>query len=411
MSNLHPTKTLSALVPRYVTRFACVGAACEDNCCSGWLVTLDKKTFNAYRNSTHPELKPIFIKHVKRSRATNSDLHYGKITPAPGTQACSALCDGLCAIQKHLDESHLSNTCFTYPRQTRRFLGQHEQALNLSCPEAARQALLHADAFDFVEEKVTVREADMIEGFAAFGLTTAAMNDVRIFCLQLMRTTDLALWQRLAILGVFCERLNVTLANAQHVAVPALLRDFAILIEQGGIVDALRDLRPNHEAQAMVFSTLLADRGFTTTSRMQADQVRMIGANLGADESGQTTAEALVTAYTRGLERLGHALEQAPHLLENYVLNEMFLTLFPFYGVNPFDAYLQLVARFGLLRLILAAQCNNEGDLPDANALVNTVHVYCRRFQHQGTFARRVNGALHASGWASLDKLYGFLRS
>jgi lysine-N-methylase len=150
MSNLHPTKTLSALVPRYVTRFACVGAACEDNCCSGWLVTLDKKTFNAYRNSTHPELKPIFIKHVKRARAMNDDLHYGKITTAPGNQTCPAMCEGLCSIQKHLDETHLSNTCFTYPRQTRRFRGQHEQALTLSCPEAARQALLHADAFDFV---------------------------------------------------------------------------------------------------------------------------------------------------------------------------------------------------------------------------------------------------------------------
>jgi lysine-N-methylase len=411
MSNLHPTKTLSALVPRYVTRFACVGAACEDNCCSGWLVTLDKKTFNAYRNSTHPELKPIFIKHVKRSRATNNDLHYGKITPEPGTEACSALCDGLCAVQKHLDASHLSHTCFTYPRHTRRFGAQHEQALVLSCPEAARQALLHADAFDFVEEKVTVRPDGIVDGASAFGLTTAAVNDVRIFCLQLMRTTDLALWQRLAILGVFCERLNATLANGQHNAVPALLDDFGALIEQGAIVDALRDLRPNHEAQAMVFSTLLADKGFSATSEMQIEQVRMIGTNLGADESGRTTAEALVASYMRGLERLGQALEQTPHLLENYVLNEMFLNLFPFYGSNPFDAYLQLVARFGLLRLILAAQCNNDGDLPDANALVSVVHVYCRRFQHQTTFAQRVNGALHASGWASLDKLYGFLRS
>ncbi|WP_075792886.1 flagellin lysine-N-methylase [Massilia putida] len=412
MSILHPTKTLPALLPRYVTRFACIGSACEDNCCSGWLVTLDKKTFHAYRNSTHPELKPIFAKHVKRSRATDNDeLHYGKITLDPASQSCPAMSCGLCAVQKNLDESHLSNTCFTYPRQTRRFRGQHEQALNLSCPEAARQALLHADAFDFVEDSITMRQADVIEGFAGFGLTTAAVNDVRIFCLQLMRTTDLALWQRLAILGVFCERLNATLANGQHAAVPALLDDFAALIEQGSIVGALHDLRPNHEAQAMVFSTLLADRGFSSTSRMQAEQVHMIGANLGADASGQTTADALVASYTRGLERLGRALEQAPHLLENYVLNEMFLTLFPCYGINPFDAYLQLVARFGLLRLILAARCNNDGELPDANALVNTVHVYCRRFQHQSTFARRVNGALHASGWSSLDKLYGFLRS
>ena len=64
-----------------------------------------------------------------------------------------------------------------------------------------------------------------VEDNASFGLTTAAMNDVRIFCLQLMRTADLALWKRLAILGVFCERLNAMLADAQHAAVPGLLDD------------------------------------------------------------------------------------------------------------------------------------------------------------------------------------------
>lgn len=410
MSILHPTKILPALVPRYVTRFACIGSACEDNCCSGWVVTLDKKTFNAYRNSTHPELKPIFAKSIKRARALNNDGHYGKIALDPTTQSCPAMSGGLCGVQKNINESYLSDTCFTYPRLTRRFRGQYEQALTLSCPEAARQALLHADAFDFVETPITVRPEAALEGATGFGLTTAAMNDVRIFCLQLMRTSSLALWQRLAILGVLCERLNTTLANAQHTAVPALLQDFTALIEQGDIVAALDNLQPNHEAQAMVFSTLLADRGFSSATPMQAEQVQMIGNNLGADASGQTTADALVASYTRGLERLGRALEQAPYLLENYVLNEMFLNLFPFYGINPFDAYLQLVARFGLLRLILAARCNNDGELPDANALVNTAHVYCRRFQHQDTFARRVNGALHASGWSSLEKLYGFLR-
>ena len=134
MSILHPTQTLPALVPRYVTRFACVGSACEDNCCSGWLVTLDKKTFNAYRNSTHPELKPIFVKNIKRARALNNDEHYGKIALDPATHRCPAMSDGLCAIQKNLNESHLSTTCFTYPRQTRRFRGQHEQAMNSVSP-------------------------------------------------------------------------------------------------------------------------------------------------------------------------------------------------------------------------------------------------------------------------------------
>jgi lysine-N-methylase len=72
---------------------------------------------------------------------------------------------------------------------------------------------------------------------------------------------------------------------------------------------------------------------------------------------------------------------------------------------------LQLVSRFGLVRLMLAAQCNTDGTLPDAAVLVQTVHVFCRRFQHDRTFAQHVNQALKNTGLAALDKMYGFLRS
>jgi lysine-N-methylase len=104
-------------------------------------------------------------------------------------------------------------------------------------------------------------------------------------------------------------------------------------------------------------------------------------------------------------------LQAAPHLLENYILNEMFRDLFPFAGATPYDAYLQLVSCFGLLRMILAVQCNTEGALPDADAMVRTVQVYCRCFQHDANFATNVNQALKNSGWSKLEKVYGFLRT
>lgn len=411
MAILHPTKTLPALLPRYVTRFACTGSACEDNCCSGWLVTLDKKTFNAYRQSTDPALSATIDKHVKRHRAGKSDNDYGKITLDAESRRCPLMSDGLCGVQKQLGESYLSTTCFTYPRQTRHFGNQFEQALTLSCPEAARQALLQPDAFDFVESRITIRPEVAQASTIHFGLTQDAMNEVRIFCLQLMRTDGLALWQRLAVLGVFCESLTSTLAASRHAEVPALIAHFADLVAQGDMVDALGTLQPNHAAQAMVFSTILADKGFQTATSMETEVVLSVGSRLGAGDDGMVDADTLVASYRRGLERLEQALQAAPHLLEHYVLNEMFLTLFPFVGNSPFDAYLQLVSRFGLLRLMLAAQCNTEGELPGPGLLVKTVHIYCRRFQHQNTFTQRVNGALHASGWGSLDKLYGFLRS
>jgi lysine-N-methylase len=411
MPILHLTRTLPALLPRYLTRFSCIGPECEDSCCSGWQVTLDKKTFNAYRQSKHAVLKERFANDIKRQRSNASDLNYGRIQLKEGSQDCPFIEDRLCSVQKHLDESHLSNTCFSYPRLSRDIGGQFEQALVLSCPEAARKALLAPDAFDFVEGSITVR-MESVTKITARGLSLELANDLRIFCLQLMRSDGLELWQRLAVLGVFCEQLTPAIDKGQPGEVRALLEQFTALVERGAVQEALGDMPHDHAAQAMVFSTLWARKPFGTTSAVQEQVIAAVAAGLGADpKSGQVSAEQLVACYGRGVARLPEALEAAPHLLEHYILNEMFLHLFPFDAETPFASYLQLVSRFGLLRLMLAAQCNTDGPLPDAAALVRTVQVFCRRFEHDATFAKQVNQALASSAWGKLEKLSSFLRA
>lgn len=411
MSVLHFTRTIPALLPLYVSRFSCIGPSCEDNCCTGWRVSIDKKTFNAYRQTGNAELKPLFADHVKRQRSQGSDANYARIVLKEGSKECPLMEDSLCSVHKKLNESYLSDTCFTYPRATRNFGGQVEQALVLSCPEAARQALLAPDAFDFVQGAVTVRADTVGDTVPRHGVPLELMGEVRIFCLQLMRTEGLELWQKLAVLGVFCESLTETLANGGHAAVPALLESFVVMVEQGMVLDALDGMQPNHAVQARVFASLWQGKQ-SRGSLVQNKVSDSVAKGLGADATGKTSLEQLVECYSRGVTRLPEALQAAPHLLEHYILNEMFYDLFPFHGtLTPFEHYLRLVARFGLLRLMLAAQCNTDGTLPDASALVQTVQVFCRRFQHDANFATQVNQALKKSGWDKLDKVYGFLRS
>lgn len=412
MSILHFTKTLPALIPRYVSRFSCIGPECEDNCCTGWRVSIDKKTFNAYRQTRHPQLRVLFAKNIKRQRSQSSDATYARIELQPDTQACPMLEDRLCSVQKIMDESYLSNTCFDYPRSSRNFSGQYEQALTLSCPEAARRALLEADAFDFMQGSITIRTDTLATVKSQHGMPLELMNEVRIFCLQLMRTDSLELWQKLAVLGVFCESLTATLAQGGHAAVAALLEGFVLMVEQGLVLDALRDMQADHAAQARVFAIFWQNKTGKSASALQNEVVAAIAAGLGVDPiSGTVTNESLRKCYSAGVTRLPEAMQAAPHLLEHYILNEMFHDLFPFQGSSPYDHYLQLISRFGLLRLMLAAVCNTAGALPDAAMLVRTVHVFCRRFQHDSTFAQRVNQSLKLSGLDKLEKLYSFLRT
>ena len=410
MPILHRTRTLSALMPRYVERFRCLGSDCEDTCCASWSIHIDKKTYKAYRQNTAPELSQLLAKNLVRVEGAPTNAFYATVRPEGENKQCPLMQGGLCSIHKHFGETYISDLCFTYPRVSRTFNGQVEHALTLSCPEAARQALLAEDAFDFVEGSVTVREATVVDTRLRHGMSAELTNDVRIFCLNLMRTRELALWQRLAILGTFCAALSRLCAESRIDAVPALVDDIARLVENGELVASLASVKPDHAGQAMTFAVLWSAKGFESPSSFQKEVIRQISAGLGANDSGQTTGDELIGAYMRGLARLDEALQQAPHLFENYLLNEIFMRLFPFETNNVYDGYLRLVARFGLLRLLLAAQCNADG-LPSLPTLMATVHLHCRRFHHDNGYTAAVNEALRDSGWADLDKLTTLIRS
>lgn len=416
MAILHRVKTVSGLIPRYVSRFACIGPACEDTCCAGWQVSLDKKTYKAYRQSTDAVLAPRFVHDVVLTEGANSsngnERDYGRMALQPGTTACTMLdSDKLCTIQTRLGESYLSNTCSQYPRLSREIDGQFQQGLQLSCPEAARQALLAPDAFEFDQATLQLRPTTVFKVANSRGLPEPVVDELRIFCLNLLRLEGVPLWQRLALLGVFCERLDAMVAAGEQELMSKLPEEFSALIAQGDFITELEAMRPDHAAQAVVFATLLAGKSFVAPSPMHMAVNANVAAGLGANGHGIVGRDQLIDGYTHGVSRLPEALAAAPHLLDHYILNEMFTIFFPFDGDTAYDNYVQLIARFGVLRLMLAAQCNTDGPLPDAATLVATVQIHCRRFQHDADFSRQINEALTATGWNTLAKLFAFLRT
>ncbi|MDN4035781.1 flagellin lysine-N-methylase [Massilia sp. YIM B02443] len=410
MAILHHTVTLPALMPRYVERFRCIGASCEDSCCSGWPVHIDKKTYNAYRSKTFPILRQLETK-LRRVEGAESDAMYATIEPVGEHQNCAAFKNGSCTVQASIGESFLSNVCHTFPRVNRSINGHFEQAMSLSCPEAARLALLAEDAFDFVESPAGVRVDTVHAIEMSNSLMAEAMTEARIFCLNLMRTRELLLWQRLALLGTFCEALTSNQRDQDGQNVQALIKDFTQLIESSNMTATLDLIRPDHGAQAKVFALLWSAKGFTATSPFQQSVIEQLSRQLGADEHGVVSESSLIRGYQRGLARLDEALQQTPYLLEHFVLNEMFTQLVPFNSKDAYDSYLGLIARFGLLRLLLAAQCNTTGGLPPVATLMATVHLHCRRFQHDRAYTVHVKNALRDSGWAGLDRLYTLLRT
>lgn len=327
------------------------------------------------------------------------------------TRACPFLEQKLCSVQRDLGEDKLSNTCATYPRTHVSIDKVHEQSLTLSCPEAARLALLSADAFEFIEHSTVVRPEVVDLMRPKHGLSLELMSGIRIFALQLMKNPTLALWERLAVLAVFCENLTQLIQASSHAKIPAMLEQMHAMVSSGAIQEALAPLLPDHVIQATVFSNLWQLKIQRRLTPVQEQVQKAIAEGLGADPvNHEVSREQLIQRYQEGVAHLPLALQDVPFFLENYLINEMFRELFPFRENTPDAHYLKLVTRFGLVRFMLAAQCSDIRNLPTPAELARTVQVFSRLYQHDGNFASLVDTALRNTGWNSLEKMYRFLR-
>jgi lysine-N-methylase len=238
------------------------------------------------------------------------------------------------------------------------------------------------------------------------------MNEVRFFCIQMVKLDGLQLWQKLAIVGLLCESLTEALKSGTQRRLPEILQNTQDLLSSGQTTAMFDGMEPHYGIQAVTFTLLWQAKSQYIRPQHQPVYEAM-AQGLGADETGRVSEEQLVARYAQGVARLPQALHDAPALLKNYVLNEMLRECFPFAqsGGNPMEQYLRLVTRFGLVRFMLAVQCSEDRPLPTPAWLAHTVQVFARRFQHDKAFATQVDSSFKNSGWDQLDKVLRFLKA
>ena len=116
-------------IPDYYKEFYCIADQCEDTCCAGWQIVIDKKTLKKYRKVSG-EFGRILKKKINWFTGTfRQDKE----------KRCAFLNDcNLCDLYLHEGESGFCKTCRLYPRHIEEFEGVREISLSISCPEAAR---------------------------------------------------------------------------------------------------------------------------------------------------------------------------------------------------------------------------------------------------------------------------------
>lgn len=128
-------------VPDYYKEFHCIADRCEDTCCAGWQIVIDKKSLKKYK-----KLSGDFGHEMRK-----------KVNWLTGTfrqdeeKRCAFLNDcNLCNLYLHEGEAGFCKTCRLYPRHIEEFEGVREISLSISCPEAARILLQKKEPVNYL---------------------------------------------------------------------------------------------------------------------------------------------------------------------------------------------------------------------------------------------------------------------
>ena len=61
----------TSIATTYFEKFSCIGPACEDTCCAGWKLSVDKRTFQMYRKVTSGSIAKDLRTNVTKSAQTH----------------------------------------------------------------------------------------------------------------------------------------------------------------------------------------------------------------------------------------------------------------------------------------------------------------------------------------------------
>lgn len=384
-------------IPSYLSSFRCIGSPCEDNCCIGWDVDFDKKSYQKYIKVQDGELKQLFKECVRPNPDSFSEAVDFATVKLRKNKVCPFLDDAhLCKIQKRFGEGYLSNVCATYPRYTNIIDGIYEHSATVSCPEAARLILMNPAGITFAEgvEPVSAR---YIQTYGAN--TKEKSSPPRVRHLQALRALSIAviqdrrlpLGERLLLLGEFYESFREAEKGGRRADVPALIAAFQRRVEGDGVRPVLSEAAPDYTGQLALLHEITAALNVFT----EIDSKRYIAFTQeflkGIRPQGKSTPHEEPKWVVAGYRRhYAPFMEAHEYLLENYLVNFMFKDLFPAAeGETPFDAYMMMVIRYALIKLHLVGIGLHRGGLTEETA-VGFIQAFSKTVEHHKTYLENV---------------------
>lgn len=415
---------MDVLVPNYYTKFNCAGSACEDTCCSGWSVDIDRETFHRYRNNKHPELAPVFKMALSRQNggAPSSDGKFGKLLMKPGGDCYFLQEDRLCRIHNVLGHDALSHTCSTYPRYRNLFGSQRENSLAISCPEAARLILLNPEPITFDLLSSQTRPDSSSKTSYRFPLSNegdpeqiAILNDFRAVIIGILQHREIDVGTRLMVLGFLLEDADkiISSSNFSHASqlIPVMQSYVEMLSHRRALETQFGQIQSDIARKIEVISRLILNVLSQRNQSRFSDTLQSAVAGLQGDMSDPSSRDqGLVDRYAKTYDAYYRPyMAQRDYVFENYLVNQVVTRLFPFTRGTYLDLYREMVFNIAILQLLLLGVSAHKRGLNDG-LLIEVFQGYARKSDHDRQHIDNLSALLCGTGQNSFSHVMWMLK-
>lgn len=365
------------ITPEFVKNFSCIADKCEDHCCHGWNIHIDKSTYGFMTKKSDLRNKSQEVIIRTRNEDSYAKIQLDEHGVCPFREA-----SGLCEVHKVHGHSRLSNICKTYPRLINIRGVQIENSLSLSCPEAARQILLNPSAMNFHSEQVGGGSIKPVKKYEK----PDWYDSIRQLFIDVLLLEALPLEERLFLLGMTLkyldahqsdvEEFNQTLAYCCEKITNG---EFSELFSR---LDSALELHASHIIKVFNAQYMLsiADKYSQVIKRMHLLHEQLVDAFEPAGDDINKQKEILLHGFN------GHYQDyfnEKPYIWLNYFIYGMYQHDFP--TNNMYEVFSELVTDFFLLRGALISIASMR-PLQD-NDLILAVQSYHRSRSHGGRLA------------------------
>lgn len=409
-------------VPSYYTQFSCIGARCEDTCCSGWVISIDRDTYHKYKKSKHEELAPLFQLAVSKNTSSTADSNFGLMKMKPDGACHFQQEDRLCAIQKNLGAHALSQTCKIYPRYHNQFGSQRESSLGISCPEAARLVLLNPEPMRFnliPSETMTDDQSFTSYRFPLQGdgdlEQIAVLNDFRAVIIAILQLREISVGARMMVLGFLLEDVDKIVLSDAFVHASALsptLSSFASMLSHPVELEAqFVQIQPNLSRKLEIMTQLIAQSLTVGASARFKECLLAAAEGLDASTADSAAIEGnLLNKYAESYNTYYQAFfRDREYIFENYLVNQIISRLFPFTRASYLDLYRELIFNLSIIQVLLVGMAAKHQGLNEA-LVIQLFQSFARKSDHNRNHLDTLVGSLRMDTQDSFTHVMWLLR-